>query len=594
MKKLLLSILLAVAGLASVQAQNAYPLFEPATGVLKGDTNTYVTTAAASADIINLWTACSVTTFLKGNGACSLIDLTANVTGTLPAGNGGTGQTSLGNMTDVDDTNVTLTLGGTPTGSLIRSTSLTLGWAGTLAAARGGLGFGTVVDDTIPIANGTIWQPKAVPVCTDTAGNHLNYDTATNTISCGTSSSVSAVTPANPTGLIGMSAVNGVSANYTRSDGHSAIDPAIAPTWTAQHIYTSTAGSGAARFSSINPSTVWTETDSAADTGNWRARVNGDAFTLAAVNDAFSTQSDILIATRVAAAVQQIRFGGTSDNPAFQFLGSGTITANGAFSGTRNLVGSAYSLGWTNGDNTNAASDAQIGLLVGGSSGGDPLISFTVLGATTWTAGADNSDADAFKVCPGALGSGCIIRATAAGIDFPVAASVAGSAICRADGTNCPAGVATTVVKAAATDRTSTTTITSDPDLQFTAVSGGTYDIQFCLAFGGVTTGVQGFKFAFNLTSAGTQNGMWGGSSRVNAAGAAHSGLLLGDTTGGVTGLVSYATITVGNGTNQVCGQGVVSQSSAVTYAIQWAQVASNVNATRLNQGSYLRYTRTN
>lgn len=39
-------------------------------------------------------------------------------------------------MTSANDTNVTLTLGGTPATSLLRAASLTLGWTGTLAAAR--------------------------------------------------------------------------------------------------------------------------------------------------------------------------------------------------------------------------------------------------------------------------------------------------------------------------------------------------------------------------------------------------------------------------------------------------------------------------
>lgn len=39
-------------------------------------------------------------------------------------------------LTKTDDTNVTLTLGGTPASSLLAATSLTLGWTGTLAAGR--------------------------------------------------------------------------------------------------------------------------------------------------------------------------------------------------------------------------------------------------------------------------------------------------------------------------------------------------------------------------------------------------------------------------------------------------------------------------
>lgn len=46
-------------------------------------------------------------------------------------------------LTRVDDTNVTLTLGGTPLTSLLQAVSITVGWASTLAVARGGTGTGT-------------------------------------------------------------------------------------------------------------------------------------------------------------------------------------------------------------------------------------------------------------------------------------------------------------------------------------------------------------------------------------------------------------------------------------------------------------------
>lgn len=47
-------------------------------------------------------------------------------------------------LTRVDDTNVTLTLGGSPATSLLQAVSLTLGWSGLLAIARGGTGVGSV------------------------------------------------------------------------------------------------------------------------------------------------------------------------------------------------------------------------------------------------------------------------------------------------------------------------------------------------------------------------------------------------------------------------------------------------------------------
>lgn len=54
------------------------------------------------------------------------------ITGTLDVGS----ISGAGTLSKTDDTNVTLTLGGTPTGSLLSNVSLTLGWTGTLANSR--------------------------------------------------------------------------------------------------------------------------------------------------------------------------------------------------------------------------------------------------------------------------------------------------------------------------------------------------------------------------------------------------------------------------------------------------------------------------
>jgi hypothetical protein len=76
------------------------------------------------------------------------------VTGGLPvwAATSGLGT---GDLTRVDDTNVTLTLGGTPVDSLFKDVSLTLGWTGTLAATRGGTGTGTYAVGDILYASTT-------------------------------------------------------------------------------------------------------------------------------------------------------------------------------------------------------------------------------------------------------------------------------------------------------------------------------------------------------------------------------------------------------------------------------------------------------
>lgn len=91
------------------------------------------------------------------------IGLTTHVSGILPIANGGTNQSTLGDITRISDTNVTLTLGGTPTGAVITSTSFTLGWTGTLAVSRGGLGVGTITG--LMQGNGT----SAVTAITDSS-----------------------------------------------------------------------------------------------------------------------------------------------------------------------------------------------------------------------------------------------------------------------------------------------------------------------------------------------------------------------------------------------------------------------------------------
>lgn len=98
----------------------------------------------------------NVTLTLGGTPTTALLQatsLTLGWTGTLAASRGGTGVGSLGNITKTDDTNVTLTLGGTPTGAVVTSTSFTLGWTGTLSVARGGSGAGTLTG--LLIGNGT-------------------------------------------------------------------------------------------------------------------------------------------------------------------------------------------------------------------------------------------------------------------------------------------------------------------------------------------------------------------------------------------------------------------------------------------------------
>jgi len=106
-------------------------------------------------------------------------------------------------LTKTDDTNVTLTLGGTPATALLQATSLTLGWTGTLADPR--------------IASASVWNAKFdLPSLTNgsvlfsngatIAQNNANFfwDDATNRLGIGTT------TPASKLDVIGDALINGV------------------------------------------------------------------------------------------------------------------------------------------------------------------------------------------------------------------------------------------------------------------------------------------------------------------------------------------------------------------------------------------------
>lgn len=122
------------------------------------------------------------------------IGLTTHVSGTLPVSNGGSGATTLtgylkGNgtsaftasatipagditgaaLTKADDTNVTLTLGGSPSTALLAATSITAGWTGQLAVSRGGTGNSTLTSNYLLKGNGV--SPVAASIIYDDGTN---------------------------------------------------------------------------------------------------------------------------------------------------------------------------------------------------------------------------------------------------------------------------------------------------------------------------------------------------------------------------------------------------------------------------------------
>lgn len=187
MKKYVVGFVAAIALTASLAWATTFNLFNPATGVLVGNANTYVTTAAtATGNLIPLWSGtCSTTTYLRGDGTCA-----------TPPGTGG----------------------GT-----VNSVSLTAPSVFSVA--------GSPVTST-----GTL----AVTFATGQTQNQVLASPNGSSGAVGLRALVAADLPslaANPSGLIGLTAANGVATTYTRSDATHAIDQSIAPTWTGTHAF---------------------------------------------------------------------------------------------------------------------------------------------------------------------------------------------------------------------------------------------------------------------------------------------------------------------------------------------------------------------
>lgn len=104
-----------------------------------------------------------------GNGTTSAAPAWATISG---------GDITGAALTRTNDTNVTMTLGGTSGTALLRSVSMTLGWTGQLAVSRGGTGLGSFAVGDILYASGTTTLAKLAKPGTN--GYVLKFNTTTN------------------------------------------------------------------------------------------------------------------------------------------------------------------------------------------------------------------------------------------------------------------------------------------------------------------------------------------------------------------------------------------------------------------------------
>jgi hypothetical protein len=105
---------------------------------------------------------------LTGGAGQYLKQITAGAAvtvGTIPASDIGSGTA----LTTANDTNVTLTLGGTPATALLKASSITAGWTGTLAVGRGGTGLASYAIGDLIIATGATTLASLADVATGNA-----------------------------------------------------------------------------------------------------------------------------------------------------------------------------------------------------------------------------------------------------------------------------------------------------------------------------------------------------------------------------------------------------------------------------------------
>jgi hypothetical protein len=136
-------------------------------------------------------------------------------------------------------------------------------------------------------------------------------------------------------------------------------------------------------------------------------------------------------------------------------------------------------------------------------------------------------------------------------------------------------------VKAVDTAITSNATLTADPDLQLTLLTGQ-YEYELFMLFDSVGAGA-GFKFQSMGTAVDSR-----GTSPAIASGLVNATAYGPKLESFVGGTITYSTIGISDDSNGVLYKGSLLLTTAGTFGIEWAQAVSTASATTLRAGSYL------
>lgn len=211
-----------------------------------------------------------------------------------------------------------LTSTGAVTGASFRPSAAAVPPNGLYLPAANTVGFATNTTNRLNIDSAGTWLLAGAA---GTAGNVL---TSAGPGAPPTWAAGGGAVGANPTGLIGLAAVNGVATTFTRSDSTHALDQSIAPTWTAAHIFTAAGNPGGIQLiATASPTFYMKNSGAAADLGGWRVGVGAGSLSFLGVDDALAvTRSALSFARGAGVAIAGVTFGNATDNTTYTFTGT--------------------------------------------------------------------------------------------------------------------------------------------------------------------------------------------------------------------------------------------------------------------------------
>ena len=300
-------------------------------------------------------------------------------------------------LTKTDDTNVTLTLGGSPTTALLNAASLTLGWSGQLAVGRGGTGLSAGTSGGIPYFSSTSAMTSSALL------------TQYGVIYGGGAGASPVATAAGTTGQILTATTGGAptwSSTYAGTVTSVSFTGGIITVATASTTPALTVAGTSGGIPYFSSGTTWASSAALTQYGV----VYGGGAGAAPVSTAAGTTGQILSATTSGAPVWSSTYAGTVTSVAQSFTG-GLISVAGSpitTSGTLALTvaGTSGGIPYFSSATTWATSAALAAnaIVLGGGAGAAPATTTTGTGVVT-ALGVNTGTAGSFVVNGGALGT---------------------------------------------------------------------------------------------------------------------------------------------------------------------------------------------